>query len=180
MKPEFQMPISYWVYVRRNGRKYSVVNVLSAWRCPFISAVPFADVCIIYPRSWIVNTFFKKFFCIFSRFMRSYAIRNAMRATYTRARNFIGKTQMIKWKLDVVKALRDKGYSGYYLSKNKLLSTGTIDKLNKRSIGIELSVLNKLCILLECQPSDLLVVETDCIEAELYRLPDGKEGKKEG
>ena len=61
----------------------------------------------------------------------------------------------IVYKIDVLKALKDKGFSTYNLRKEKLLSEGMIQALrDKRPISWD--NLEKLCRLLQCQPSDLI------------------------
>jgi putative transcriptional regulator len=61
----------------------------------------------------------------------------------------------IVYKIDVLKALKDKGFSTYNLRKEKLLSEGMIQALrDKRPISWD--NLEKLCKLLQCQPSDLI------------------------
>ena len=58
----------------------------------------------------------------------------------------------IVYKIDVLKALKDKGFSTYNLRKEKLLSEGMIQALrDKRPISWD--NLEKLCNLLQCQPS---------------------------
>ena len=61
----------------------------------------------------------------------------------------------IKYKINVLEALKEKGYSSYNLRKDKLLSESTIQALrNKKQISWD--NLEKLCKLLQCQPSDLI------------------------
>ena len=61
----------------------------------------------------------------------------------------------IVYKFDVLEALKEKGYSSYNLRKEKLLSESTIQALrNKKQISWD--NLEKLCKLLQCQPSDLI------------------------
>ena len=61
----------------------------------------------------------------------------------------------IVYKIDVLEALKEKGYSSYNLRKDKLLSESTIQALrNKKQISWD--NLEKLCRLLQCQPSDLI------------------------
>ena len=61
----------------------------------------------------------------------------------------------IVYKIDVLEALKEKGFSSYNLRKDKLLSESTIQALrNKKQISWD--NLEKLCKLLQCQPSDLI------------------------
>ena len=59
------------------------------------------------------------------------------------------------YKLDILEALKEKGYSSYYLRKEKLLSESTIQKLREGE-GVSWDNLNTLCKLLECDISDIL------------------------
>ncbi len=61
----------------------------------------------------------------------------------------------LKYKIDILEALKEKGYSSYSLRKEKLLSESTIQKLRSGE-GISWDNLETLCGLLECQPADLI------------------------
>lgn len=62
---------------------------------------------------------------------------------------------MLKYKFDVLEALKAAGYSTYRIRNEKLLSESTVQKLREgQSIGWE--NLDCLCRMLNCQPSDLL------------------------
>ena len=61
----------------------------------------------------------------------------------------------IRYRFDVLAALKEKGYSTYTIRKDKLLSEGTIQKL-RESAPVSAINLNQLCRLLQCQPGDLL------------------------
>ena len=61
----------------------------------------------------------------------------------------------LKYKINVLDALKEKGYSSYTLRKEKLLSESTIQKLREGE-GIAWDNLDTLCRLLECDISDLL------------------------
>ena len=64
---------------------------------------------------------------------------------------------MIKYKIDILEALKTAGYSTYTLGKvNKLLPWSTIQKLREGNTKITLETLNVVCSLLHCQPGDLL------------------------
>lgn len=61
----------------------------------------------------------------------------------------------LKYKIDVLEALKEKGYSSYSLRKEKLLSESTIQKLRSGE-GVSWDNLDTLCKLLECDISDIL------------------------
>lgn len=62
----------------------------------------------------------------------------------------------IKYKIDILQALKERGISTYAIRKQNLLSQGTITKLNQCDTSITLNNLETLCKLLDCQPGDLI------------------------
>ena len=61
----------------------------------------------------------------------------------------------IQYKIDVLAALKEKGYNTNRLRKDKLLAEGVIQSLRDNK-SISFSNLAKLCELLHCQPGDLV------------------------
>lgn len=59
------------------------------------------------------------------------------------------------YKIDVLQALKDKGYHPYRLRKEKLLAESTIQKLRDGK-PINWNNIAQICTLLECQPSYFL------------------------
>lgn len=66
----------------------------------------------------------------------------------------------ILYKLDVLAALKAKGYNTNRLRKERLLGEGTLQKL-REGLPVNASSLDKLCSLLGCQPGDLLEYKED-------------------
>lgn len=64
----------------------------------------------------------------------------------------------LKFKIDVLTALKEKGYTTYQIRKQKLLSESTVQKL-RNNIAVSWDNLETLCRLLHCQPSDLIKYE---------------------
>ena len=62
---------------------------------------------------------------------------------------------MIKYKIDILAALREKGYTSYKLINNKLMGNATIQKLRKSEV-VYGSNRNLLCTLWNCQPGVIL------------------------
>lgn len=61
----------------------------------------------------------------------------------------------VKYKIDVLAALKDAGYNTTKLRKEKLLAEGVIQSLRDgRSISFQ--NLGRICELLNCQPGDIL------------------------
>lgn len=61
----------------------------------------------------------------------------------------------IKYKIDVLAALKNAGYSTYKLRKDKILSESTIQKFRDGEI-VNADNLALICKLLNCQPGDIL------------------------
>lgn len=61
----------------------------------------------------------------------------------------------IVYKIDVLAALKDKGYSSYKLRQEKIMGEGFIQQI-RGGVIVSPACLDKLCTLLECQPGDLL------------------------
>ena len=61
----------------------------------------------------------------------------------------------VKYKVDILGALKEKGYSTYKLRKEKLLAENTIQQLRNKELVSWVNI-GRLCDLLDCQPGDLL------------------------
>jgi len=66
----------------------------------------------------------------------------------------------MQYKIDVLAALKEKGYTSYRLRKEKLLGERVIQQLRDKS-PVSWEVLTRLCQLLDCQPGDLLEYRED-------------------
>lgn len=62
----------------------------------------------------------------------------------------------VTYKLDVLSALKQAGYSSYILREKKILGEATIQRLRKNQ-SVSFDVIAKICTLLRCNVSDLLV-----------------------
>ena len=61
----------------------------------------------------------------------------------------------LQYKINVLDALKEKGYTTYALRKEKLLSESTIQKLRVGE-GVAWDNIETLCMLLDCDVGDLL------------------------
>ena len=61
----------------------------------------------------------------------------------------------LQFKIDVVSALKEKGYTTYRMRNEKILSESTVQKL-RAGKGVSWENIETLCRLLECQPADLM------------------------
>lgn len=64
----------------------------------------------------------------------------------------------LKFKIDILAALKSAGFTTYRLQKENLLSQSTIQKLRDGQ-PISWANIEKLCSLLDCQPGDILIFE---------------------
>lgn len=70
---------------------------------------------------------------------------------------------MIKYKIDIIQALKNKGYSTYKIRKEKIFNESQLQQMRENKILAQ-DALNKVCTLLDCQPGDILEY-----------IPDGKD-----
>lgn len=70
---------------------------------------------------------------------------------------------MIKYKIDILAALKAKGYSTYKIRKLKIFTEGQLQQVRTDKLLTQ-DALNKLCQLLNCQPGDILEYIPDDIE----------------
>ncbi len=66
----------------------------------------------------------------------------------------------LKYKIDVLEALKQKGHTTYSMRKNKIMSESSIQKLREGK-GLAWEGIETLCELLDCQPADLLEYDKD-------------------
>ena len=69
------------------------------------------------------------------------------------------------FKINVLQALKDKGYSTYRIKNEKLLSQSTLQKLREDK-PVSWENIEAFCRLLELQPSDLLEYKPDTARNE--------------
>jgi len=66
----------------------------------------------------------------------------------------------LQYKIDMLQALKNKGYSSAKLRSEKLLAEGVIQSLREKK-PISWANISKICSLLECQPNDFIVFEKE-------------------
>lgn len=67
---------------------------------------------------------------------------------------------MLYYKIDVLGALKEKGYSTYRIRQEKIIGEAQVTKIRNGEIASK-EVLNKLCALLDMQPGDILGYRPD-------------------
>lgn len=71
-----------------------------------------------------------------------------------------GDSMPIKYKIDVLSALKAVGYSTYRLRQEKILGESTIQKFRDGEI-VNADNLAVVCKLLNCQPGDIMEYEEE-------------------
>ena len=62
---------------------------------------------------------------------------------------------MLKYKIDVLATLKEKGYNTNKIRKEKIMGEAMLQKIRSGEM-VSWSVFEKLCDLLDCQPADLI------------------------
>lgn len=76
---------------------------------------------------------------------------------------------MIEVKLNLMGALMDKGFSPKRLIDEKVFSAGTVQKLREQDPNMSMKTLNTLCVILNCQPNDIIgIISTEEEKEKLF------------
>lgn len=78
--------------------------------------------------------------------------------------------QMLKYKINVADALERKGFNTYKAKTTKILSQDTLKKIKNEDTSISLESLNRICILLDMQPKDLIEYVDNKEEKEKFKI----------
>lgn len=62
---------------------------------------------------------------------------------------------MIKYKIDIIQTLKNKGYSTYKIRKEKIFTEGQLQQTRDNKLLTQ-DALNKVCTLLNYQPGDIM------------------------
>ena len=65
---------------------------------------------------------------------------------------------MIKYQINVMEALAERGYTANRLRREKILSESTMQNI-RRQKNITTETLNIICVILRMQPSDIFLVD---------------------
>lgn len=75
---------------------------------------------------------------------------------------------IIIFNINVLETLKNKGYTTYTLQKKLKIPGAIVNKLkNNDPMEFNLSTINKICALLDCQPGDILEYMPDDASADL-------------
>lgn len=62
---------------------------------------------------------------------------------------------MLRYRIDVLSALKEAGFTTYKIRKDKLIGEAQMQKIRTGEIASK-ETLNTVCRLLDCQPGDIL------------------------
>lgn len=77
---------------------------------------------------------------------------------------------MLKYKMNVAEALESKGFNTYKAKTTKLLSQDTLKKIKKEDTNITLESINRICMILDLQPNDLIEYVENEEEKKKYMI----------
>ena len=69
----------------------------------------------------------------------------------------------ISYKIDILAALKDRGFTTYKIRKDRLLAESTVQALRRGEL-ISLENIARICSMLQCQPGDILEFAEDTPE----------------
>ena len=61
----------------------------------------------------------------------------------------------VKYKFNILSALKEKGYNPTRIRKEKIMSESTLQKFRNNEI-VSIDNISRLCEILDCQPGDIL------------------------
>ncbi|MBP3630200.1 MAG: helix-turn-helix transcriptional regulator [Oscillospiraceae bacterium] len=61
----------------------------------------------------------------------------------------------LRYKIDIMEALKNSGYTSYKMRKDKIIGERQLQQIRNGEI-VSNAMLNKLCELLNCQPGDII------------------------
>ena len=77
---------------------------------------------------------------------------------------------MLRFKIDIADALERKGFTSYTAKKTKIISQDTLKKLKNEDTSISLESINRICMILDMQPKDLIEYVEKAEEKTRYHL----------
>lgn len=77
---------------------------------------------------------------------------------------------MLRYKINVADALERQGFNTYKAKTTKVLSQETLKKIKNEDTNISLESINRICMLLDMQPKDLIEYIEDTEEKKKYNI----------
>lgn len=69
----------------------------------------------------------------------------------------------VRYKIDILEALKLAGYTTYKIRKENILGQSTLQQLRKGEL-VSWANISRICALLNCQPGDILEYEGEPVE----------------
>lgn len=66
----------------------------------------------------------------------------------------------VKYKIDILAALKEKGFTTYKLRHDKLMGESTLTQIRKGEL-VSWANIGRICEMLDCQPGDILEYEKE-------------------
>ena len=77
---------------------------------------------------------------------------------------------MLRYKINIADALERKGFNTYKAKTTKVLSQDTLKKIKNEDTSISLESINRICLLLDMQPKDLIEYVETKEEKEKFKI----------
>ena len=77
---------------------------------------------------------------------------------------------MLKFKINIADALERKGFNTYKAKTTGILSQDTLKKIKSEDTRISLEAINRVCMILDMQPKDLIEYEDNEEEKKKFNL----------
>ena len=71
----------------------------------------------------------------------------------------------MKYKIDIIAALKEAGYNTSRIRKEKIMGEAMLQKIRSGQM-VSWAILETICDLLDCQPGDLIEYEKDAAAAD--------------
>lgn len=72
-----------------------------------------------------------------------------------------GEDMPIKYKIDILEALKEKGFTSYRIRKEKIFGQKTLQDFRNGNVVLSADCLEKLCSIFNCQIGDLIEYVSD-------------------
>ncbi len=80
---------------------------------------------------------------------------------------------MIRYKIDVIKELENVGVNTYIAKKTKVFGQATMKKFKDKDTSITMENLNRLCVILNLQPCDIIEYTETATDKEILSQKNG-------
>lgn len=81
---------------------------------------------------------------------------------------------MLIYKINVLQELKKRGYDTGYIRAMHIFGEGILQKFRRQDTNLNCQTINDLCVILECQPGDILEVVPTDEEVERLEVDDRK------